>query len=54
MLLGSCCSHSSYMKASPRKGNLYKKHSYIIVEAYLDVDYTSDADDQKSILGFCI
>ncbi|KAK4410342.1 Retrovirus-related Pol polyprotein from transposon RE1 [Sesamum angolense] len=42
-----------YIKASPRKGLLFKRHGHVKIEAYSDADYAGAKDDRKSTSGYC-
>lgn len=41
-----------YLKGTPRKGILVKKHTKITLEAYIDVDYASSVMDRRSTYGY--
>ncbi|KAL0298830.1 UNVERIFIED_CONTAM: Retrovirus-related Pol polyprotein from transposon RE2 [Sesamum radiatum] len=42
-----------YIKTSPGKGLLFKRHGYVKIEAYSDADYAGSKDDRKSTSGYC-
>ncbi|KAK4406722.1 Retrovirus-related Pol polyprotein from transposon RE2 [Sesamum angolense] len=42
-----------YIKASPGKGLLFKRHGHVKIEAYSDADYAGAKDDRKSTSGYC-
>ncbi|KAK4402930.1 Retrovirus-related Pol polyprotein from transposon RE2 [Sesamum angolense] len=42
-----------YIKASPGKGILFKRHGHVKIEAYSDADYAGPKDDRKSTSGYC-
>ncbi|KAK4390013.1 Retrovirus-related Pol polyprotein from transposon RE2 [Sesamum angolense] len=42
-----------YIKASPGKGLLFKRHGHVKIEAYSDADYAGAKDDRKSTFGYC-
>ncbi|KAL0405896.1 UNVERIFIED_CONTAM: Retrovirus-related Pol polyprotein from transposon RE2 [Sesamum latifolium] len=42
-----------YIKASPDKGLLFKRHRHVKIEAYSDADYAWSKDDRKSTFGYC-
>jgi hypothetical protein len=42
-----------YLKSTPGKGILYKKHENLKLECYTDVDYAGDLTDRRSTLGYC-
>ncbi|KAL0391129.1 UNVERIFIED_CONTAM: Retrovirus-related Pol polyprotein from transposon RE1 [Sesamum calycinum] len=42
-----------YVKASPGKGLLFKRHGHVKIEAYSDADYAGSKDDRKSTSGYC-
>ncbi|KAL0415349.1 UNVERIFIED_CONTAM: Retrovirus-related Pol polyprotein from transposon RE1 [Sesamum latifolium] len=42
-----------YIKASPGKGLLFKRHGHVKIEAYSDADYAGSKDDRKSTSGYC-
>ncbi|KAL0444011.1 UNVERIFIED_CONTAM: Retrovirus-related Pol polyprotein from transposon TNT 1-94 [Sesamum latifolium] len=42
-----------YIKASPGKGILFKRHAHVKIEAYSDVDYARSKDDRKSTSRYC-
>jgi len=43
-----------YIKSSPAKGLMYKKHEHIRIFGYSDSDYAGDKEDRKSTTGYCI
>ncbi|KAK4406558.1 Retrovirus-related Pol polyprotein from transposon RE2 [Sesamum angolense] len=42
-----------YIKTSPGKGLLFKRHGHVKIEAYADADYAGSKDDRKSTSGYC-
>ncbi|XP_057749111.1 retrovirus-related Pol polyprotein from transposon RE1 isoform X1 [Arachis stenosperma] len=42
-----------YLKGSPGKGLLYKKHGHLQVEAYTDADWAGNVMDRRSTSGYC-
>ncbi|KAK4394436.1 Retrovirus-related Pol polyprotein from transposon RE2 [Sesamum angolense] len=42
-----------YIKASPSKRLLFKRHGHMKIEAYSDADYAPSKDDRKSTSGYC-
>ncbi|KAL0325058.1 UNVERIFIED_CONTAM: Retrovirus-related Pol polyprotein from transposon RE2, partial [Sesamum radiatum] len=42
-----------YIKASPGKGLLFKRHGHVKIEAYSDANYARSKDDKKSTYGYC-
>ncbi|KAL0342967.1 UNVERIFIED_CONTAM: Retrovirus-related Pol polyprotein from transposon RE1 [Sesamum angustifolium] len=42
-----------YIKASPSKGLLFKRHGHVKIETYSDADYAGAKDDRKSTSGYC-
>ncbi|KAL0336490.1 UNVERIFIED_CONTAM: Retrovirus-related Pol polyprotein from transposon RE2 [Sesamum radiatum] len=42
-----------YIKASPGKGLLFKRHGHVKIEAYSDADYAGAKDYRKSTSGYC-
>ncbi|KAL0420890.1 UNVERIFIED_CONTAM: Retrovirus-related Pol polyprotein from transposon RE2 [Sesamum latifolium] len=42
-----------YIKASPAKELLSKRHGHVKIEAYSDADYAGSKDDRKSTSGYC-
>ncbi|KAL0323461.1 UNVERIFIED_CONTAM: Retrovirus-related Pol polyprotein from transposon RE2 [Sesamum angustifolium] len=42
-----------YIKTSPGKGLLFKRHGHVKIEAYSDADYAGSKDDRKSTSGYC-
>ncbi|KAK4406265.1 Retrovirus-related Pol polyprotein from transposon RE2 [Sesamum angolense] len=42
-----------YIKASPGKGLLFKRHGHVKIEAYSDADYAGAKDDRKFTSGYC-
>ncbi|KAL0313654.1 UNVERIFIED_CONTAM: Retrovirus-related Pol polyprotein from transposon RE1 [Sesamum calycinum] len=42
-----------YIKTSPGKGLLFKRHRHVKIEAYSDADYAGSKDDRKSTSGYC-
>ncbi|KAK4397606.1 Retrovirus-related Pol polyprotein from transposon RE2 [Sesamum angolense] len=42
-----------YIKASPGKGLLFKRHGHVKIEAFSDADYAGAKDDRKSTSGYC-
>ncbi|RDX66424.1 Copia protein, partial [Mucuna pruriens] len=43
-----------YLKASPRKGLLFRKEGTLFIEIYTDVDYTRSVVDRRSTSGYCM
>jgi len=43
----------AYVKTSPEKGLLNKKHGQVRIFGYSDSGYTSDKMDRKFITGYC-
>ena len=43
----------AYIKSSPGKGLLYKKHEYIRILGYFDSGYVGDKGDRKFTAGYC-
>ena len=43
----------AYIKSSPGKGWLYKKHGHVRIFGYSDSGYASDKGDRKSTTGYC-
>jgi len=44
----------AYIKSSPRKDLLYKKHEHVRIFSYSDSGYAGDKGDKKSTTGYCI
>ncbi|KAL0318213.1 UNVERIFIED_CONTAM: Retrovirus-related Pol polyprotein from transposon RE1 [Sesamum calycinum] len=42
-----------YIKTSPGRGLLFKRHGHVKIEAYSDADYVGSKDDRKSTSGYC-
>ncbi|KAL0309234.1 UNVERIFIED_CONTAM: Retrovirus-related Pol polyprotein from transposon RE2 [Sesamum radiatum] len=42
-----------YIKTSPGKGLLFKRHGHVKIETYSDADYAGLKDDRKSTSGYC-
>ncbi|KAK4395911.1 Retrovirus-related Pol polyprotein from transposon RE1 [Sesamum angolense] len=42
-----------YVKVTPGKGLLYKKHGHLKIEAYSDADYAGSRNDRRSTSGYC-
>ena len=42
----------TYVKGSPGKGVLYKKHGHLQIEAFSDSSYAGDKKDRKSTFGY--
>ncbi|XP_016168707.1 uncharacterized protein LOC107611274 [Arachis ipaensis] len=42
-----------YLKGSPGKGLLYKKHGHLQVEAYTNADWAGNVMDRSSTSGYC-
>ncbi|XP_038890649.1 uncharacterized mitochondrial protein AtMg00810-like [Benincasa hispida] len=42
-----------YLKSSPRKGLVFRKHDKRSIEAYTDSDWASSVTDRKSTSGYC-
>ncbi|KAL0283535.1 UNVERIFIED_CONTAM: Retrovirus-related Pol polyprotein from transposon RE2, partial [Sesamum radiatum] len=42
-----------YIKTSPGKGLLFKRHRHVKIEAYSNADYAGSKDDRKSTSGYC-
>jgi len=42
----------AYVKNSPEKGLLYKKHGYIRISGYSNFGYVGDIGDRKSTTGY--
>ncbi|KAL0423678.1 UNVERIFIED_CONTAM: Retrovirus-related Pol polyprotein from transposon RE1 [Sesamum radiatum] len=42
-----------YIKTSPGRGLLFKRHGHVKIEAYSDADYAGSKDDRKSTSGYC-
>lgn len=43
----------TYIKGSPRKGLLYKKHRHLRIEAFSNCNYAGDKRDRKSTYDYC-
>ena len=43
----------TYIKRTPRKGLIYRRHDHLRIEAYSDVEYAGDKGDRKSTTGYC-
>jgi len=43
-----------YLKASPRKGLLFKKWENLSLKVYNDADYASSIVDRRSTTGYCM
>jgi len=43
----------TYIKESPSKGLLYKKHGHLRIEAFPNYNYAGDKRDKKSISIYC-
>ena len=43
-----------YLKASPRKGIMFKRDASLVLEAYIDAYYARSPVDMRSTLGYCI
>ena len=42
-----------YLKGTPRKGILFKKHDHLHVEVYTDADWAGSTTDRKLTSGYC-
>jgi len=42
-----------YIKSSPEKGLLYKKHRHVRIFGYSDSGYAGNKGDRKSTTGYC-
>ncbi|KAL5732677.1 hypothetical protein ACOSQ2_032369 [Xanthoceras sorbifolium] len=42
-----------YLKRSPGKGLIFKKHGHLQVEAYTDADWAGSVIDRRSTSGYC-
>ncbi|KAL0303604.1 UNVERIFIED_CONTAM: Retrovirus-related Pol polyprotein from transposon RE2 [Sesamum radiatum] len=42
-----------YIKASPGKGLLFKRHGHVEIEVCSHADYAGSKDDRKSTFGYC-
>lgn len=42
-----------YLKANPRKGEMFKRNSELILEAYTDVDYVGSPMDNRLTSRYC-
>ena len=43
----------TYVKSSPKKGLLYKKHEHLRISRYSDSGYAGDKRNRKSTTGYC-
>ena len=43
----------AYIKRSPSKGLIYRRHDHLRIEAYSDAGYAGDKGDRKSTTGYC-
>jgi len=43
----------AYIKSSPEKSLLYKKHEHVRIFGYSDSEYAGDKGDRKSTTGYC-
>ena len=43
-----------YIKRSPEKGLIYKKHDHLTLEGYTDADWTRSVDDGYSTTSYCV
>ncbi|CAA6664257.1 unnamed protein product [Spirodela intermedia] len=42
-----------FLKGTPGKGILLKKHDYLTLEVYTDADYAGSIVDRRSTSGYC-
>ena len=42
-----------YLKGTPGRGLLFKKHGHLQVEIYTDADWAGSVNDRRSISGYC-
>ena len=43
-----------YLKESPGRGILYKKHTHTRIECFSDADWTRSKEDMRSTSGYCV
>ena len=47
------CRILPYLKATPRKGILFKKSTKLSLKAYINADYARSVIDRRSTIGYC-